>query len=294
MAVTLTLVGKTPGQTQWGLDTFTEHYKCDATADVVLTDPDVPEMTEAHPDYQFMFVTARYCSETSESASALDLTYTGCIRDSGGEDPTPALPSQQHTSGNQVQSASSSRSVTGIILTSPATIQFYAPSTTLSYISAGGPGTDLPPDPSSAPEVITWTVGDTSYSIGNLVSDLISIFFSSLITTTIESTEVVAGQFWNNVARKTLSYVPYIFDVPSGPLVTLASPGNGYVPTDSLSISAGGEGATIIVDTVGGVFGGSGILAYHVTVDTFTVPQTLLAASGGSGTGALFNVIIIP
>ncbi len=77
MAVTLTLTGKTPGQTQFGLDTFTEHYKCDATANVVLTDGSVPAMGSAHPDYPFMFMTARYCSETGESASALDLTYTG-------------------------------------------------------------------------------------------------------------------------------------------------------------------------------------------------------------------------
>ncbi len=82
MPVTLTLTRKTPGQTQFGLDTFTEHYKCDATADVVLTDPSVPQIGAAHPDYPFMFITNRYCTETSESASALDLVYMGVL--SGG------------------------------------------------------------------------------------------------------------------------------------------------------------------------------------------------------------------
>jgi hypothetical protein len=69
MAVTITKVGKSPNNTQFGLDTFTEHYKCDATADVVLTDGGVPQMLSAHPDYPSMFVTNRYVSETSESAS---------------------------------------------------------------------------------------------------------------------------------------------------------------------------------------------------------------------------------
>src|SRR6266498_2688540 len=100
MSVILTLIGKTPGQSQFGLDTFTEHYKCDATADTVLTDDSVPEMTTVHPDYPFMFITARHVQETGEKASALDLVYTGCIR---GSEEGPALPSRQHENNNAVQ-----------------------------------------------------------------------------------------------------------------------------------------------------------------------------------------------
>lgn len=291
MAVTLTLIGKTPGQQQFGLDTFTEHYKCDATADVVLTDPSVPEMTEVHPDYPFMFVTARHCDETGEKASVLDLVYTGCIRSS--ED-IPALPSQQNQSETQIQSASSSKSSSNIILTSPATIQFYAPSNVLTYVTYLARGTSTAPTPSGVPLVLTWTIGDTSLSIGNLVADLISVFFSLQTNQTIQSTEIVAGKFWLNTARTTITFVPFIFNIPSGPLVTLASPGDGYTVGDSLSISAGGESATMTVTAVGAILGGSGILAFTVTSNTFTVPQTLLAATGGTGTGAEFNVIIIP
>src|SRR5712672_2218954 len=109
MATVLTLTGKSPGQTQFGLDTFTESYKCDATADVVLTDPTVSQMGSAHPDYPFMFVTARPCSETGESASVLDLIYTGCLTDDGVGN--PILPSQQHEYDNAVQSATSSRGI---------------------------------------------------------------------------------------------------------------------------------------------------------------------------------------
>src|SRR5258708_36102337 len=117
MATVLTLTGKRPGQQQFGLDTFTESYKCDATADVVLTDPTVAQMVSAHPDYPFMFVAARPCTETGESASVLDLIYMGCLTDDGAGN--PPLPDQQDQHDTQIQSASSSRASTGGILTSP-------------------------------------------------------------------------------------------------------------------------------------------------------------------------------
>src|SRR5258707_11750554 len=102
MAVTLTLIQKRPSQQQFGLDTFTEIYKCDATADVVLTDAGVPQMGSAHPDYAFMFVTGRPCYETGEKASELNLIYMGCLN---VIDDAPVLPAQQPSSGGQIASA---------------------------------------------------------------------------------------------------------------------------------------------------------------------------------------------
>src|SRR5258708_34001834 len=99
MAVTLTLTQKRPAQQQFGLDTFTVIYKCDATADAVLTDPTVPQMGSAHPDYEFMFVTGRPCYETGGSASELNLIYMGCLNGDG--EGGPLLPTQQPSSGGQ-------------------------------------------------------------------------------------------------------------------------------------------------------------------------------------------------
>lgn len=204
------------------------------------------------------------------------------------------LPPAKHSSGTTVQSASSSRSSTGIIATSPATIQFYAPTSTLEYISTS-PGTTAAPSPSGSPTLITWTVGDTSLAITDVIADLLNIFFTVLPVSTIESTEIVADQYWRNTARTTVGYVPYIFDVGSGAFVTLASPGNGYTASDTLTVSAGDGSATIVVDSVGSAWGGgTGILSYHVTSATFTLPHALLVASGGTGSGAMFNVMIIP
>ncbi len=293
MAVTLTLTGKTPSNTQFGLDSFVERYKCDATADVVLTDTGVPQMGDAHPDYPFMFVTGRPCYETGESASALDLIYTGCLTDDG--DGNPILPSQQHTSDTQIQSATSSRVSSGLTFTSPATLQFYAPSTVLTYFSYLAEGTDTPDDPAGPPTVTTWTVGDTSYSIGNLVTDLINIGFTLQIDTTMQATEVVAGKYWQNISRKTLKYVPFIFDVPSGPFISMADGGNGFTVGDSITITGTSGSGVVIVDTVGSAMGGTAILTYHVSGSpTFTDPETLLPGSGGTGSGSLWNVMIIP
>src|SRR6185312_7821017 len=114
--------------------TFTERYKCDATADVVLTDADVPQMGSAHPDYAFMFVTNRYCTETSESASALDLVYTGCLLTL---DDAPVLPPQKATSSGQVASATTNTSsiIFPLTATNPASVTFYAITNTLSFFS---------------------------------------------------------------------------------------------------------------------------------------------------------------
>src|SRR5689334_15177144 len=135
MAVTLTLVGKTPGQPQFSLDTFTEHYKCDATADVVLTDLSVPQKGDVHPIYQFMFLTDRRCTETGERASALDLVYTGCLKDTGGETPAPVLPPSKHKYGTAIQTAQSALPMQGLAPTSPLTLEFYAQTSELVFWS---------------------------------------------------------------------------------------------------------------------------------------------------------------
>ncbi len=159
MAVTLTLTGKTPGNTQFGLDTFTERYKCDATADVVLTDPSVPQMGAPHTDYPFMFVVSRYCNESGESASALDLTYMGCLADDG--EGGPLLPPQKATTSGQVASATTNTSsaIFPATATNPATVQFYAISNTISFFSTDPDDTSEPDDPPEITSLITWDLG---------------------------------------------------------------------------------------------------------------------------------------
>ncbi len=279
MAVTLTLTGKTPGQTQFGLDTFTERYKCDAAADDVLTDGSVPAMGSAHPDYASMFVTARYVSETGESASALDLTYMGTL---SGD-----LPPRKHDTENAVQSATSSRGTNGVIATSPISVQFYAPTNVLSYISTSGPGSDVADDPTDDLVIIGITIGDTSVSAGS-VPDLVGIFFQQQILETHQSTEIVTGQYWQNTSRKIKSYIAFVVTLTPGFYIALAASGSGYAVSNTLTITSGGETATMNVDTLGI---GNSVASFTVLTNTFSAPHNLLSATGGSGSNAKFNVI---
>ncbi len=288
MAVTLTLTGKTPGQTQFGLDTFTEHYKCDATADVVLTDPGVPQMLTPHPDYPYMFITNRYCSETSESASALDLVYTGMLGGghavtlndpgvdyaigdqlglfagggsalvvvdtiggggeietfhvpfndftashtavpatnlTGGEigsgatfdvDATPlVLPAKKYTSTAQVASASSNTSsaIYPAVAVNPATVQFYAGSNAVTFISTDPADATEPDDPAAVSTVITWDLGfglQPGFSQPDLITWLLTqVFTQGIIEVPPDIEPLVPGQFYLITKRKTRTLFPY-------------------------------------------------------------------------------------
>jgi hypothetical protein len=214
MAVTLTLVGKTPGQTQFGPDTFTEHYKCDATADVVLTDSSVPQKGDAHPDYAFMFLTDRHCQETGEKASALDLIYMGCLKSSGG---LPVLPPAQIKYSSVIQTGSSSVATDGTVAATPLNMQFYAQTSEYSFITYNALGvTGTGPDPPLDPIVVWIQIQNNFWSPGSPTIDaFIDAYFQILITDTITNQELVlGGKFYLNTEVKTKYYGPPIVDMP--------------------------------------------------------------------------------
>ncbi len=285
MAVTLTLTGKRPNNTQFGLDSFTEIYKCDATADVVLTDAGVPAMGSVHPDYEFMFVVSRYVNESSESASALDLTYMGCLLDDGAGNPT--LPDDKLDDSDAIASASSSRGLDGSILTSPVTVQYYAPTKTLAFFTYNAEGSlDTVADPTANIRVVSITSNDTSYTPTGILSSVVTNFFTELIVDTITSTPIVVGKFWLNTETKTKTLTPFLFTITAGEYVAMYSPGQDYVVGDSLSFTDGTFTATLTVDSVGG---GNSIRTFTVTSNSFNYSTTIpLFATGGSGTGAGF------
>lgn len=270
-------------QSVWDLDTLTIPYSgSQPNLDSFLNSLEKGSPADIDGDMYLM----DWRISGTKAYPQVDLVYSG---KKNGD-----LPPAKHSSGSSVQSASSSRSSTSILTTSPVSIQFYAPTSTLEYISTS-PGTIAAPAPSGSPALITWTVGDTTLSISDVISDLVNVFFTVLPTSTIDSTELVPDKYWQNTARTSVGFVPYIFDVGSGAFVTLASPGNGYTAGDTLTVSATDGSATIAVDSVGSAWGGgTGIMSYHVTSATFTLPHALLSASGGTGSGAKFNVMIIP
>ncbi len=198
------------------------------------------------------------------------------------------LPPQKHGKSNPIQSATSSFGRFGPAV-APATIQYQAPTNTLSYITRAAGTTDAD-DPTDALVIRNITLGSTTFS-GTSLSTAVANFFSTLITAEINSEEVVPGQYWQNVAKKTKQYVPFTFDLPSGTvIVTLAAPGASYQIGDTLTIT-GTSGSGVLQVTALGL--SSSIIAFITISASFTAGESALVASGGTGTGAAFNVIII-
>jgi hypothetical protein len=283
MAVTLTLVGKTPGQSQFGLDQFTEHHKTDTTADVVLTDPSVPQKGDAHPDYPFMFLTDRRVQETSVSSSALDLVYQGILNSLGG---SPILPAQQNEFDTQVLSASSIKANTGFVLSTPITIQYYAPSSQKTWISYGSPDTSTSADtPIGPPIIITFTLNDNSFTGGsNDVPQMVAAFFTLTAVTNFGSKEVVAGKYWSNTQKIVDTYFPYTINIPPGFYPWLRNGGLGYTAGDILTVTTG----TLEVTSV---WTNGQILGSITHSGSWSMTATDIPATGGSGSGALYDII---
>jgi len=299
MAVILIPVGKTPTEPQFGLDTFTEHYKCGSPADIVLTDPTVPQKGDPHPSYPFMFVGDRNIQETSESASALDLVYIGVLKDDGAGN--PILPPNRHKYGNSIQTATSNLSVGGQTPASPVTVQFYAQTSELvfhSYLTVGELNTA--PNPPRDPELISIVSLDVAFGPGTMVSDqILNNFFSIHTTDVMTSIEIVKdGKFWQNTEVKTVYYgSPFAVSQLFGgnKAIALWRAGQDYVVNDVLGISnfllAPGTASVKItaVDARGAITG------FTILSDTINTTNTLvMAGTGGSGTGAEFRVVNYP
>jgi hypothetical protein len=294
MPATLTLIASTPIRSQFALDQLNLTYKSDLPWDQTVIDPSVPQKGDPHPTFTFMFVAEVRLQESSARACEFDVLYTGAFNSSGGN---PILPGAKRDQSSAVLSASSSKLNTGVTLASPATVQYYGPSTSKSFFTYNAPATsNFADDPTASIVPISLTIGDTAYNATGAIAGIVDSLFTTKIVHTTEAGEIiVGGKYWQNVSRKQKVLQPWLAAVTSGAYISLYSPGVGYTVGNILTISAGGQSATIQVTQVGSIWGdGAGILNWTVTANTFTSAHNALPASGGSGSGAGFNVFIIP
>jgi len=274
-----------PGKTPFGLDQLRRSYKTALSAtDAIAAAPDVGDVDDS---FSKMFLTSVTTPESAESATRIDLIYQGCMRTSGG---APVLPDVKHDSDDAVQSASSSRSSDGRVATSPVSLQFYAPTNEITYYSFGGAGSAVAADPSDNPEIISLTISDTALAVGEAVDYLVSVFFSVQIVETHKSDEIVPGKYWLNRSTKTKSYTAFITNLPTGPYLVLYHPGSGYAIGNTLTITGTSGIATISITQIG--ISGS-ITGWSQISNTFTAAQTNIPAVGGSGSGAVFNSVVV-
>lgn len=201
------------------------------------------------------------------------------------------LPPAQNESEDAVMSASSMTTSFGLHLQAPVTVQFYAPSNIKSFVSyLGQAATGFADDPTGDPQIITVSIGDATFTPGSF-SNLSGECFTTFVAHTLKPKEIVAGRYWQNVSKKVKTYIPWVFTITSGAYVSLGATGVGYHVGDTLTVSDGISSAVIYIDSVG--VAGS-VYTYHQTSNTFTTNQYLLPSTGGHGTGALWNIIIIP
>lgn len=208
MPVTLTHVGRRPAQSQYGLDTFTESFKSNSPADDVMLDGACPQRGDAHPDFASMFVTDRYFTETSTSSCAIEVTYMGTM---SGD-----LPPQKATSTGQVASATTNTSsvIYPSVATNPASVQFYAKTNSLSFISTDPADASEPDDPDdiTEAEIITWDLGFgvQPQCHDDIVTFLLTqAFVQGIIEPPPTIEPLVQGQFYQITKQKTSTLFPY-------------------------------------------------------------------------------------
>lgn len=259
--------GVTPQMGQFELDRVTRHWKTNgATEEEVLACPTIPKKGDPHPNFPFMFVTDRQAQETASNACALDITYMGTfssVRD------TPILPPTKHEIDTAVMSASSSRPRVGLPLAAPLTVQYYAPSSSVSYFSYGSPGTAIADPPIAHPQIISLTSGDVTFNFGTRIEAIINNFFTPFVIHTEKAPEIVAGKYWQNTSKVTNTLMPWLFTYPAGPHAILAYFGLGYAVGDIVVISdRHGHRATVRVDAPISPYGA--ILNYTQLTNNFT------------------------
>lgn len=203
----------------------------------------------------------------------------------------------KHELDDAVQSASSKRFASGLFLAAPATIEFYAPTNLLTYYTEAGPGTLTADVPAADPRIINFTLGDTSFVGSGTILSFVNGLFSITVIETFRSTEVIPSRYWKNESRKTKTYVPYLFAFPTGPHLSLYTPGSGYQVGDVLHVVGSSGNATLTVTAVIVLWGTpdqAGVYSWTETSNTFTANENALSAGGGHGSGAKFNVFIVP
>jgi len=207
MPVTLTLIGKSPQQSQYDIVTLTERYKTATTADAVLTDSSVPQIGDAHPDYATMFLVERYCQETGESASTLDLVYKGFFSET--------LPPLKNSEDNPVMSATTytSSAIFPLVATQPASLQYRAHANTIVCWSTSDTTANFCPDPPAitTDDIITWTLvaEQPASDFGGIMTWLLTNAFVQRIVETTTAEEIVDAQYWQITKRKIMNLYPY-------------------------------------------------------------------------------------
>jgi len=155
-----------------------------------------------------MYLTGWNVSDSNKQYPTVTQEYIGA---KGG-----TLPSVEHQSGDAVQSAHSNTSslIFPNVATSPVTVTYYAPSTSISAISTSDTTATEPDDPPDVTSLITWDINgeQVGTSFPDIADFILNECFIQRIVETETADEIVAGRYWKITKRKTKTLYPYAPD----------------------------------------------------------------------------------
>jgi hypothetical protein len=159
-----------------------------------------------------MFLMPISTPESAESATRIDLLYMGSLTGAAG---VPDLPAIKHSLSDAVASATTytSSAIFPAVATVPASLEYHAHTSVIIVISNAATSSEVCPDPAAVTvdDLITWTLAATqpASSFSGIAAWLLANAFVQRVIETINSDEIVPGQYYQITKRKIMQLYPY-------------------------------------------------------------------------------------
>lgn len=199
-----------PSKTPFGLDQLRRTYKSALSATAAIAA--APAVGSADETFPNMFLMPINTPESAESATRIDLVYTGCLVGAEGD---PTLPDVKHSLDNPISTATTytDSAIFPLVATVPASLQYHQHTSLIVCFSITSTSAETCPDPDPiiVDDIITWTLAaeQPASSFPGIADYLLNEAFVQRIIETVTADEVVPGQYWQITKRKVSSLFPY-------------------------------------------------------------------------------------
>lgn len=187
----------------WDLDTLIVPY----SGPIAAMDDFIAELVKgtAYEEDENMFLVDYPIQNAHKQYPAVDLIYSG--KRNG------TLPSTRNEIDTAVQSASSATDSSIFPLVNPqaVTVQYYAPTTSITVLSRTSTSTVVCPEPAEVTSLITWAINveQPGSSFPEISAWILENAFVQRTIDTTKAEELVPGKYWKIVKRKTRVLFPY-------------------------------------------------------------------------------------
>jgi hypothetical protein len=199
-----------PSKTPFGLDQLRRSYKTALSAEDAIAA--APAVGDADEVFANMFLMPISTPESAESATRIDLVYTGSL---SGDEGDPDLPAIKHSLSDAIASATTytSSAIFPAVATVPASVSYHAHTSVITLFSIADTSAEVCPDPAAVTvdDLVSWTLAaeQPASSFPDIAAWLLSAAFVQRVIETINSDEIVPGQYWQITKRKVTQLYPY-------------------------------------------------------------------------------------